>query len=80
VKPHPQQQQQRITCGIADAGQLIDITRWSIGQLLRDGSLTGRKFGKRTLIDYASLKAFIESLEPAKFEPHEPCQAGEAAQ
>jgi excisionase family DNA binding protein len=47
------------------AASALSITSRAVYLLLADGKLTARKHGSRTLIDYASVKAYYAAL-PAK--------------
>jgi len=53
--------------GLAEAAAFLGVGRTLVFSLLRDGSLTQLKAGRRTLIPRASLQAFLDraSRRPA---------------
>jgi excisionase family DNA binding protein len=52
---------------IGEAAQATGLSQWSIKQLLRQGKLRAKKHGRRTLIDYVSLKSYVDNLPDARF-------------
>jgi hypothetical protein len=54
---------------IEDAARYTSESPWLIKDLLRKGVLKARKAGRRTLVDFASVKARAASLPDAKFAP-----------
>ena len=55
-----------ITVTINDAIRITGLGRTSINKALKEGRLTRRKWGSRTLIDRAELEAMINNLPVAK--------------
>jgi excisionase family DNA binding protein len=53
---------QTIAVTIPDAVRASGLSRSSIYEALKSGSLTARKAGLRTLIPYADLQAYIAAL------------------
>lgn len=53
-----------IAVTIPDAVRLSGCSRSALYLALRRGELTARKAGRRTLINYADLQAFLASLPP----------------
>jgi excisionase family DNA binding protein len=51
-----------ITLTIPDAVKATDMSRTSIYEALKRGDLTARKAGRRTLISFADLQAYLASL------------------
>lgn len=56
---------ERICVSVAEAAQLLGVSRWAVYQRVKDGTLNSRKLGRRVLIDYAALRDYATSLEPA---------------
>ncbi|WP_234731085.1 helix-turn-helix domain-containing protein [Acidocella facilis] len=54
---------------INDASAKFALSRAEIYRRLRSGDLQARKNGKRTLIDGASLRRFVDSMPAATFRP-----------
>jgi excisionase family DNA binding protein len=54
-----------LTVGVNEAMKLSGLGRSILYELLADGRIASRKVGKRRLIIYASLKAFLTN-EPTK--------------
>lgn len=54
--------EQRLAYSIAQAVELTGVGRTKIYQAIKDGSLTPRKFGARTLILRDDLQRFLQSL------------------
>ena len=46
----------------AEAARLLSCHRSQVYRLLSEGLITAKKMGRRTLIDVASLRAYVESL------------------
>ncbi len=54
--------------GIQDAAKLFGVSEWIVkNDYLRRGVLRARKAGRRTLIEYDSVKEFAAALPKAKF-------------
>ena len=51
-----------ITITIPDAVKATGMSRTSIYEALKRGDLTARKAGRRTLISFADLEAYLSSL------------------
>jgi excisionase family DNA binding protein len=51
---------------IADAAATLALSTWTIRQLIAQGKLAARKFGKRTLPEFASLQKYARSLPKAR--------------
>ena len=51
-----------IALSIPDAIKVSGMSRTSIYEALKRGDLTARKAGRRTLISYAGLQAYLSSL------------------
>ncbi|MCA3632094.1 MAG: helix-turn-helix domain-containing protein [Methylobacterium sp.] len=51
-----------ITVTIPEAVKVTGISRTSIYEALKRGDLTAKKAGRRTLISYPDLQAFLASL------------------
>lgn len=51
-----------ITVTIPDAVKATGMSRTSIYEALKRGDLTARKAGRRTLISFADLEAYLASL------------------
>lgn len=58
--------QKPITLAIPDAVKATGISRTSIYEALKRGDLTAVKAGRRTLIRYADLEAYMGRLQPYK--------------
>jgi hypothetical protein len=54
---------------IASAAKLSDESPWAVKARLRTGVYRARKSGRRTLVELASVKAYLASLPVAKFRP-----------
>lgn len=63
---------------IHDAAIYMSESRWTIKNRLRLGQLRARKSGRRTLVEFASLKEFAEALPVATFAPARPRNKREA--
>jgi excisionase family DNA binding protein len=59
-----------LSLSIKDTAKALSISRSQVYVLLGDGKLTARKDGHRTPVDYASVKAYHDSLP--KFVPGAP--------
>jgi hypothetical protein len=57
---------------IKAAAAFMAESQWSIKYRLRLGQLRARKSGRRTLVEFASLKEFIATLPVATFAPAPP--------
>ena len=60
---------QLLTVTIPDAVRISGLSRSEIYRRLGTGDIEGRKSGSRTLIVWASLKAYIDCLPAAEFRP-----------
>jgi hypothetical protein len=58
-----------IFVSIGDAALLTGESIWTVKQRLREGTYRARKAGRRTLIEYASVKAHAADLPAAQFAP-----------
>jgi excisionase family DNA binding protein len=47
-----------------EAARLLAVSRRTVSRLIRRGKLVAKKDGKRTLVDYDSIKAHYASLPP----------------
>jgi hypothetical protein len=54
---------------IKAAAEFSGESEWTIKQELRLGRLTAKKAGRRTLVDFASVKRRVAGLPNAKFVP-----------
>lgn len=54
---------------IADAAKITGESEWQVKQNLRSGAYRARKRGRRTLIEFLSIKQNIGSLTVATFAP-----------
>lgn len=54
--------QQRIAVTIPDAVKVTGMSRTSIYEALKRGDITARKAGRRTLISFADLEAYLANL------------------
>ena len=52
----------RILVSQRRAREMLDIGATTLWQLVRDGRLTTRKLGHKTLVEVASIELFVESL------------------
>ncbi len=57
----------RLLISVAEARDALGVGTTKLYALLGDGSLRARRLGGRTLIESASLRAFVESLPVAEF-------------
>jgi excisionase family DNA binding protein len=55
-----------------DIEQTRRVSRAHVYKLLADGKIVARKLGSRTLIDLASLDAYLSSLPEARVAPSRP--------
>ena len=53
---------EKLSVGIPQAAEMIGVGRSSIYVLFRDGKLTPRKCGKRTLVIVEELRRYVDSL------------------
>lgn len=51
-----------ISVTVKDAADLIGCSPWTVYQLLGQGAIEGRYLGRKRLVMYASLRAYIEGL------------------
>jgi hypothetical protein len=58
-----------ITLRIRDACRISGISRSALYEHIGAGRITAKKSGAATLVDAASLRAFLESLPPAPIAP-----------
>jgi hypothetical protein len=61
----------RIAYAIEDVPSATGLTRTRIFQAIREGQLTARKLGRRTIIEATELRRFIETLPTRGREPAE---------
>lgn len=54
---------------IADAAKYTAESPWKVKDRLRRGIYTARKSGRRTLVEFSSVKAFAKTLPTATFAP-----------
>ena len=54
---------------IQDAAAYTSESTWVIKDLLRRGELKAKKAGRRTIVEFAGVKARAENLPDAKFAP-----------
>jgi excisionase family DNA binding protein len=47
---------------VADAAKYLSISKRALSILVVEGKVSARKFGKRTLVDLASVRSYFESL------------------
>jgi excisionase family DNA binding protein len=47
---------------VADAAKYLSISKRALSILIVEGKISARKFGKRTLVDLASVRLYFESL------------------
>jgi excisionase family DNA binding protein len=52
---------------VAEAARYVGISEWSVKALLREGIYKARKSGRRTLIEFTSVKQYATSLPAATF-------------
>ena len=52
----------RFALPVVEAASALGVSRRTISRLLASGALQGRKLGRRTLIDAASLRTYYASL------------------
>jgi excisionase family DNA binding protein len=57
----------------AEAATYLNISKRAISILIADGTLTARKFGRRTLVDVLALKAYYATLAPKTDRASLPC-------
>ena len=53
--------------GIADTAKVTGESQWTVKDRLRKGKYRARKAGKRTLVEFSSIREHWESLPRAKF-------------
>jgi|SRR5438105_3192577 hypothetical protein len=54
-----------LSLSLKDSAKTLSITPRAVYSLIADGKLVARKLGSRTIVDFASVKAYYASL-PAK--------------
>jgi hypothetical protein len=54
---------------IADAAKATSESKWMVEDKLRRGIYRARKSGRRTIVEFASIREHWASLPPAKFLP-----------
>lgn len=64
-----QTQTQTQYLSICEAAAQLGISRSRIYELLRDGELSARKLGRRTLISREAVTAFLAGLPVASYRP-----------
>lgn len=52
---------------IGDAATYTGESEWTVKQRLRDNTYAAVKSGRRTLVVFATVKRYAESLQPATF-------------
>ena len=45
-----------------EAARILAVSRRTVSNLIREHKLTARKHGKRTLVDYGSIRTYYETL------------------
>ena len=45
-----------------EAARLLAVSRRTVSRLIRERKLVARKLGKRTLVDYSSIRTYYEAL------------------
>ena len=55
---------QRIALTVAEAVKVSGLSRSRLYEALKEGRLSARKAGRRTLIPYSDLEAFLANLPP----------------
>ena len=53
---------QRLAYSPEQAGQMLDVSREEVYQLMRRGQIRGYKHGKLTKIPHASLQAYVDRM------------------
>jgi excisionase family DNA binding protein len=48
---------------VKEAARMIGLSAWSVRQLVADGEIRARKFGRRVLPEFKSVKAFVDGME-----------------
>jgi excisionase family DNA binding protein len=62
LEPYPRPTAEKLGLTIPEAAALSSLGQTSIYKAIREGRLTARKFGTRTIITRADLQAFLNSL------------------
>ena len=57
------EQQEPFTVSVADAATLTGLSQWTIRDLVNRGELAAFRHGRRILVHYAGLRAYVENLE-----------------
>jgi len=58
-----------LVLSIADTAKVTSESEWTVKDKLRKGVYRARKSGRRTLIEFSSIREHWESLPRAKFAP-----------
>jgi hypothetical protein len=58
-----------IFLSINETARITSDSPWRVKELLREGTYTAKKSGRRTLVSFASIRARCESLPTAVFAP-----------
>jgi excisionase family DNA binding protein len=58
-----------IFLGIDATAKYLNVSAWTVKQLLRRGVLKAKKAGRRTLVQHATIKSYAETLPDARFAP-----------
>lgn len=61
-------QHRRLAMSVADVATATGIGRDGIYQAIRDGRLTARKLGRRTIITHDALERFLQALPPLQLQ------------
>lgn len=51
-----------IACSVENAAKISGIGKTKLYELIADNKIVARKFGRRTLVSYESLQAWMNSL------------------
>ena len=54
-----------IFVSVAEAARIINVSRWSMYELTKRGTVASTLDGSRIRVSYESLKAYAKSLTPA---------------
>jgi excisionase family DNA binding protein len=55
-------QSAKIAHGVNEAAEIVGVGRDGIYDAIKQGKLIARKYGKRTIITFVDLQAFVDSL------------------
>jgi excisionase family DNA binding protein len=50
-----------LTVGVREAAQILGVSPWSIRRWIRLGKLPAVKLGRRTVVELAALRQFVQS-------------------